>query len=101
MASKDEIDQEAKAAEWGLQLDGDVEPRTISPMPEDTGPASSPAAASSMAAGAWSSMVDETKTASKGTAERILNQEEIDALLGFSLADVSFNDNSGIRAIID
>jgi len=37
----------------------------------------------------------------KGGAERILNQEEIDSLLGFSLADVSLNDNSGIRAIID
>ena len=37
----------------------------------------------------------------KGGAERILNQDEIDSLLGFSLADVSLNDNSGIRAIID
>src|SRR5258708_32181302 len=37
----------------------------------------------------------------KGGAERILNQELIDSLLGFSLADVSLNDNSGIRAIID
>jgi flagellar motor switch protein FliM len=39
--------------------------------------------------------------AAKGGAERILTQEEIDSLLGFSLADVSLNDNSGIRAIID
>ena len=37
----------------------------------------------------------------KGGAERILNQDEIDSLLGFSLTDVSLNDNSGIRAIID
>src|SRR3981189_2387247 len=37
----------------------------------------------------------------KGGAERVLNQDEIDSLLGFSLADVSLNDNSGIRAIID
>ena len=37
----------------------------------------------------------------KGGAERILNQDEIDSLLGFSLADVSLNDNSGIRAIIN
>src|SRR6201747_537819 len=36
-----------------------------------------------------------------GSAERILNQEEIDTLLGFSMADVSINNNSGIRAIID
>ncbi len=39
--------------------------------------------------------------ASKGGAERVLTQEEIDSLLGFSLADISLNDNSGIRAIID
>ena len=39
--------------------------------------------------------------AAKGGAERILTQEEIDSLLGFSPADVSLNDNSGIRAIID
>ena len=31
----------------------------------------------------------------------MLSQEEIDSLLGFSLADVSLNDNSGIRAIIN
>ena len=39
--------------------------------------------------------------AAKGGAERVLNQDEIDSLLGFSLADVSLNDNSGIRAIIN
>ena len=39
--------------------------------------------------------------AARGGAERILNQDEIDRLLGFSLADISLNDNSGIRAIID
>jgi flagellar motor switch protein FliM len=51
----------------------------------------------------WASMVDEGHfiQAAKGGAERILTQEEIDSLLGFSLADVSLNDNSGIRAIID
>src|SRR5580692_5604052 len=36
-----------------------------------------------------------------GAAERVLNQDEIDSLLGFSLTDVNLNDNSGIRAIID
>jgi flagellar motor switch protein FliM len=39
--------------------------------------------------------------AGKGGAERILNQDEIDSLLGFSLSDLTLNDNSGIRAIID
>ena len=37
----------------------------------------------------------------KGGTERVLSQEEIDSLLGFSLSDVSLNDNSGIRAIIN
>jgi flagellar motor switch protein FliM len=60
-----------------------------------------PDAAPAAAGGAWGSMVDETRPSAKGGSERVLNQEEIDALLGFSLADVSFNDNSGIRAIID
>ncbi|MGE0751046.1 MAG: flagellar motor switch protein FliM [Variibacter sp.] len=34
-------------------------------------------------------------------AERILSQEEIDSLLGFSLSDIALSENSGIRAIID
>jgi flagellar motor switch protein FliM len=36
-----------------------------------------------------------------GGAERILNQDEIDSLLGFDLADDSDSDRSGIRAIIN
>ena len=39
-------------------------------------------------------------TASAG-AERILNQDEIDGLLGFSLNDDELNDRTGIRAIIN
>jgi flagellar motor switch protein FliM len=39
-------------------------------------------------------------TASRGP-ERVLNQEEIDSQLGFSVGDISLNDNSGIRAIVD
>ncbi|MAK60508.1 MAG: flagellar motor switch protein FliM [Ponticaulis sp.] len=35
------------------------------------------------------------------TTERILNQDEIDSLLGFSLDDEEADDNSGIRAIIN
>ncbi len=51
----------------------------------------------------WSNMADDGHfgQAAKGGSERILSQEEIDSLLGFSLADVALNDNSGIRAIID
>jgi flagellar motor switch protein FliM len=35
------------------------------------------------------------------SAERILNQEEIDSLLGFDVNDDQLQDKSGIRAIIN
>src|SRR5258708_3623937 len=53
----------------------------------------------------WAAMIEDggqfVQAGNKGGAERILNQEEIDSLLGFNLADISLTDNSGIRAIID
>jgi flagellar motor switch protein FliM len=95
MATKDQIDQDALAAEWGLALESDT----------GAAPGNSDAAAASAddAAAQWAAMADDPGglQSAKGGAERILNQEEIDSLLGFSLADVSLNDNSGIRAIID
>jgi flagellar motor switch protein FliM len=95
MAGKDQIDQDALAAEWGVALEAETD-----------APAPDPAAAApgvDQAAAQWAAMVDDSANfqANKGGAERILNQEEIDSLLGFSLADVTLNDNSGIRAIID
>ena len=57
-----------------------------------------------VAASQWQAMVDDGAQfiqSAKGGSERILNQDEIDSLLGFSLADISLSDNSGIRAIID
>src|SRR5699024_6182147 len=36
-----------------------------------------------------------------GTSERVLNQDEIDSLLGFDMDDGSGDDRSGIRAIIN
>jgi len=56
------------------------------------------------AAAQWAAMADNGNNGfqgGKGAAERILNQDEIDSMLGFSLTDVTLNDNSGIRAIID
>src|SRR5262245_37348322 len=106
MASQADIDQDALAAEWGLALEA-----------EDSGadPSAMQAVAAAAAGGApgdgndemaeqWAAMIDDGSQfaqAAKGGAERILNQEEIDSLLGFSLAEVTLNDNSGIRAIID
>ena len=98
MAAKDQIDQDALAAEWGVALD--AEQQTAA----ETAPAAQrPEGDAETMAAHWATMVDDGQfiQAAKGGAERILTQEEIDSLLGFSLADVNLNDNSGIRAIID
>src|SRR5215510_10718479 len=92
---KDQIDQDALAAEWGLALEQDAGKGHPAPgTPEGQAAASQ-----------WAAMVEDGgtnfMTTAKGGAERVLSQDEIDSLLGFSLADVSLNDNSGIRAIID
>jgi flagellar motor switch protein FliM len=96
---KDQVDQNALAAEWGLSLDGDA---NANPNPN---PAEGAVAGEGqeVAAQQWAASVDDAPSfnASKSSAERVLSQEEIDGLLGFSVADVSLNDNSGIRAIID
>src|SRR5581483_9036838 len=97
MASKDQIDQDALAAEWGLALDADAA-NALGVTPEEAG------GKDDQAATQWAAMVDDHSKFShgaKGGAERVLSQEEIDSLLGFSPADVLLNDNSGIRAIID
>jgi flagellar motor switch protein FliM len=94
---KNQIDQDALAAEWGLALEADA----VNPS---GGNAAGAVEDSEAAASQWSTVVDDGANfmqAAKGGAERVLNQEEIDSLLGFSLADISLNDNSGIRAIID
>ena len=93
-----EIDQDALAADWGLALEaegvGDGAPGQRAPE----------GAPSDEMAAQWAAMIDDGSQfvqAAKGGAERILNQEEIDSLLGFNIADISLNENSGIRAIID
>ncbi|HEX3441038.1 MAG TPA: flagellar motor switch protein FliM [Pseudolabrys sp.] len=93
---KDQIDQDALAAEWGLALEAESD----APAPAAE---AAPASGVDEAAAQWAAMVEDGSglQGAKGGAERILNQEEIDSLLGFSLADVTLNDNSGIRAIID
>jgi flagellar motor switch protein FliM len=94
---KDQIDQDALAAEWGLALESDV-------AAKQSGAGEGNADSTEAAASQWQAMAEgggQFTPAAKGGAERILNQDEIDSLLGFSLADISLNDNSGIRAIID
>jgi len=99
VASKPDIDQDALAAEWGLALEAEAEGAPAAPMP-----GAPPADGNDEMAAQWAAMIDDGSQfvqAAKGGAERILNQEEIDSLLGFNLSDINLNDNSGIRAIID
>jgi flagellar motor switch protein FliM len=97
MSQKEPVNQEALAAEWGLALEseGGAKP---------AGGDDAEAAGESNLAAQWGGLAGDANVfnqASKGGAERVLNQDEIDSLLGFSLADVSLTDRSGIRAIID
>jgi flagellar motor switch protein FliM len=45
--------------------------------------------------------IDNTAAPAEGEAERILNQDEIDSLLGFDAADDAAQDRSGVRAIVN
>src|SRR5580658_7099944 len=97
--AKDQIDQDALAAEWGVALQAE---QTAAAQSE-AAPGAEPEGGAEAMAAQWATMVDDGHfiQAAKGGAERVLTQDEIDSLLGFSLADVTLNDNSGIRAIID
>ena len=101
MAGKEQVDQDALAAEWGLALEAEA---TGGPVPPHADEVAKGGEGGDEMAAQWAAMIDDGSQflqSAKGGAERILNQEEIDSLLGFSLEDVSLNDNSGIRAIID
>ncbi len=52
----------------------------------------------------WAAMVEDGSRdfgGGKNGGERVLSQEEIDNLLGFTVGEVNLDDNSGIRAIIN
>src|SRR6202795_5322383 len=89
-------DQDAIAAQWEASLDS-----------EDPAEAAAAAAANELSgpmALQWAAMVEDGSRdfgGGKNGGERVLSQEEIDNLLGFSVGDVSLDDHSGIRAIID
>jgi flagellar motor switch protein FliM len=95
MAPGDNVDQDALAEQWGASLDS-----------EDPEVAAQEAAANELSeamAEQWAAMVDDgsRNLSNKASGERVLSQEEIDNLLGFSVGEVNLDDNSGIRAIID
>jgi len=93
--NNDQMDQDAIAAQWEASLDS-----------EDPNEAAAAAAANELSetmALQWAAMVEDGSRdfGSKAGGERVLSQEEIDNLLGFTVGDVNLDDNSGIRAIID
>src|SRR5437016_14101967 len=94
-----DADQDAFAADWGLALEAEANgaAQGAEERPVDSD-------GNDEMAAQWAAMIEDGSQfiqTAKGGAERILNQEEIDTLLGFSLADTTLNENSGIRAIID
>ena len=96
MAGNDQMDQDAIAAQWEASLDS-----------EDPAAAAEEAAQNELSetmALQWAAMVEDGSRdfgAKNNNGERVLSQEEIDNLLGFSAGEVNLDDNSGIRAIID
>src|ERR1700744_5758544 len=94
MADND-VDQDEIAARWEASLDS-----------EDPAEAEAAASANELSdtmALQWAAMVEDggRDFGNNKGGERVLSQEEIDNLLGFSVGDVNVDDNSGIRAIID
>jgi flagellar motor switch protein FliM len=99
MAGNDPVDQDAIAAQWEAQM-----------AMEDPEEAAKAAAANELTgamAEQWAAMVEDgsrdlsASGSGKSGGERVLTQEEIDNLLGFSVGEVNLDDHSGIRAIID
>jgi flagellar motor switch protein FliM len=96
MAGNDPVDQDAIAAQWEASLDS-----------EDPAAAAQEASANELTesmALQWAAMVEDGSRdfgSGKNNGERVLSQEEIDNLLGFTVGEVNLDENSGIRAIID
>ncbi|RJF76621.1 flagellar motor switch protein FliM [Rhodopseudomonas palustris] len=96
MAGQDQLDQDAIAAQWEASM--------ASEDPEAAAKAAQENELTGTMAEQWAAMVDDGGRdlgGGKNGGERVLSQEEIDNLLGFSVGEVHLDENSGIRAIID
>src|SRR5262245_32666967 len=98
MAGNEPVDQDAIAAQWEASLDSED--------PAEAAKAAAENELSETMALQWAAMVEDGSrdlgsSSSKNSGERVLSQEEIDNLLGFTVGDVTLDDHSGIRAIID
>lgn len=88
----EEIDQDAMADEWGAMA-GDDDDDEGSGNPDDDAVADE-----------WAAMADEDEgdfDEGGGASERVLDQDEIDSLLGFDDDDDAGAGSGGIRAIIN
>src|ERR1700739_4167799 len=96
MAGNDPVDQDAIAAQWEASLDSED--------PVEAAEAAASNELSESMALQWAAMVEDGSRDfgnGKNNGERVLSQEEIDNLLGFTVGDVNLDDHSGICAIID
>ncbi len=92
----DPVDQDAMAAEWDAAGGGE-------PKKDAAGADGAPKPNDDAVAAEWASMVEGEAEAPPegGGSERVLNQDEIDSLLGFDGGADGGQDKSGIRAIIN
>src|SRR5437588_1492262 len=96
MVGNDQPDQDAIAAQWEASLDSED--------PAEAAKAAAENELSESMALQWAAMVEDGGREfgnGKNSGERVLSQEEIDNLLGFTVSEVNLDDHSGIRAIID
>jgi len=104
----DDLSEEDMADAWGAAL---AEQGAGSADEDDDLAAAWGAALEEQGAGSsddmaaqWAAMIDDSEpdleNATRG-ADRVLNQEEIDNLLGFNIEDTIAGDQSGIRALIN
>src|SRR3569623_2146550 len=91
----DQLDQDAIAAQWEASLGSED--------PEESAKSAAANEFSERMAEQLAAMVEDggRNFGSAKNGERVLSQEEIDNLLGFSVGEINIDDNSGIRAIID
>ncbi len=102
--SEEELDDEAIAAAWEAETeaeagDGDDDEALAAAWEAET-EGDGDGDDGEMAA-EWAAMVDDDEPTDTGSSGRVLNQDEIDSLLGFDDDDATQQDRSGIKAMIN
>ena len=101
MAEEEEApDDDAVAAEWEAMMAGDGDGATEGEDGGDGATEGEDGGDGEMAA-EWAAMVDEDEGTDDVGNGRVLNQDEIDSLLGFDSDDDEDGDRTGIQAIIN